>query len=428
MAVFSGPKITNDGLVFYMDASNTQKSWKGAPVTNLFTETNLNNWSKSAVVELANVKTPYGNDSYSIKDNVDNSYLSISRNVTVANDTASYTIGVIVRKTYGATSARLGFNSGFNSGGTTVSSNQRFNSDTGVASSGSVLDFGDWWYWYFTITNNGSGNTNLYCSFYPATGFYNSSDNAGATGTAIIGEMMLVAGSTAARFVNGTRTNTQSILDLTNRNIITANSVTYASGDTFSFNGSNNSLTIGQTLNYIPALSNFTLEVWFRTNAFPTAAAPNVYGRTTRAGVLFGSAYYGGTALYWNGDATGTALNIFAYIRGQDAYRITSAKSISLNTWTHLVLVNNYTSTKLQFYVNGALFNEVAGPTQEYTSVAISEASNIGISKNQVDGGGELVYSNIQCEIPIAKIYKDKALSAAEISQNFEASRGRYGI
>lgn len=428
MSLGHGASIVRDGLVFCYDMQNTQKSFKGATATNLFTETNLINWTKTATVTQSELITPFYNPSYSVLDNNTSSYLSISRNVTVANDSSSYTIGLFVRKTTGETSARLGFNSGFDTGGTTVAVNQRFNSDTGVASHGTVIDYGDWWYWYFTITNNGSGNTNLYCSFYPATGPYNGSDAATATGTAVIGEMMLVAGSTAARFVSGTRSNTQAVLDLTNNNTVTANSLTYASNNTFTFNGTNNSITVGQTLNYIPALSNFTLEVWFRTSSFPSAAAPNVYNNTTRAGVLFGAAYYSGAALYWNGNASGTALSVYAYIRGQDAQRNTSAKSISLNTWTHLVMVNNNTASKLQFYVDGVLFNEIAGATQEYNSTLAPDAGNLGFCKPQIDGGGELVYSNLQCEMPVARIYKNKALSATEVQQNFEALRGRYGI
>lgn len=428
MSLGHGSSIVRDGLVFYYDSANAQKSWNGAPATNLFTETNLVNWSKTATVALSSYNTPFGNPSYSVYDGNTSSYLSISRSITVANDTSSYTLGLFVRKTTGGTSARLGFNSGFDTGGTTVAYNQRFNSDTGVATSGSVIDYGDWWYWYFTITNNGTGNTNLYCQFYPATGPYNSTDAATATGTAIVGEMMLVAGSTAARFVSGTRSNTQALLDLTNTNTITANSLTYASNNTFTFNGTNNSITIGQTLDYIPALSNFTLETWLRVPAFPTAAANNAYGQTDRAGVLFGATYYCGAALYWRGNSTGTSLDVFAFIRGQDLYRETSSKSISLNTWTHLVMVNNYTASKIQFYVDGLLYHETTGATQEYDSSLTPTAGNIGLCKAQIDGGGTRNYSNLNCEVPIARIYKNKALTAAEVKQNFEALRGRYGI
>src|SRR6056300_1954798 len=35
MSAYSGPEISNDGLVFHFDMGNTDKSWKGAPTTNL---------------------------------------------------------------------------------------------------------------------------------------------------------------------------------------------------------------------------------------------------------------------------------------------------------------------------------------------------------------------------------------------------------
>jgi hypothetical protein len=35
MALVHSPSIVTSGLVFYYDMNNTQKSWKGAPATNL---------------------------------------------------------------------------------------------------------------------------------------------------------------------------------------------------------------------------------------------------------------------------------------------------------------------------------------------------------------------------------------------------------
>jgi outer membrane protein assembly factor BamB len=34
MSVFAGPEISQSGLVFAFDIGNTNKSWKGAPITN----------------------------------------------------------------------------------------------------------------------------------------------------------------------------------------------------------------------------------------------------------------------------------------------------------------------------------------------------------------------------------------------------------
>jgi hypothetical protein len=202
-----------------------------------------------------------------------------------------------------------------------------------------------------------------------------------------------------------------------------------ANGGSISFDGTDDTITLPVDLNYIPALSNFSMEIWMRIDSYPTAlAVANQYGNTQRAGVLFGSMYYGGVAFYWTGNSTGTSMNVFPVIRGQDAYINATLISINLNTWYNLVLVNNYSSSKFQFYVNGSLYSEVTGPTQEYNPSYVSIAGNIGISKPQVDGGGTLNYSYLDCDISIAKIYKNKALTSSEVSQNFNALRGRFGI
>ena len=161
--------------------------------------------------------------------------------------------------------------------------------------------------------------------------------------------------------------------------------------------------------------------------AFPTASSPNGYGRTDRMGVLLGAAYYCGCALYWYGNSSGNACTMYGYIRGNDAYRLTSGYSMSTNTWYHFTLVNSRSDTTLKLYVNGSLHSSVAGPTQEYNSSLTGTAGNIGFSKAQVDGGGEGVYSNLNCKIGSGKIYT-VALSADEVFQNFNASRARFGV
>lgn len=398
MGCFSGPKTVNDGLVFHVDVSNTQKSWKGAPATNLFTETNLINWSKTAIVLLSKYKTPYDQPAYELTDNSDNSYLSIARNITVANDTSSYTIGVMIRKTYGATSARLGFNSGFNTGGTTVAYNQRFNSDTGVATSGSVIDFGDWWYWYFTITNNGSGNTNLYVNFYPATGFYNGSDNSGATGTAIIGEMMLVAGSTAARFVNGSRANTQVMFDLANNNVITANSLIHYSNNSFSFDGTTSRFTTTNSTYSANSTWEAVINCEESVNTF--------------------NMFMGQWPPYFS-FSNGNKL-LFSNRIGGTQRTIQTASNLSTSMWYHAAFVATYDSasnnTVMTIYTNG-----VQTATGTFSGVPANH-TNFTIGDGRTNS-----WYPFKGKIDIVKKY-NRELTAAEISQNFEAIRGRYGI
>ena len=403
MGCFSGPEIVNDGLVFYMDAYNSQRGWEGAPATNLFTETNLINWSKNAIVLLSKYTTPYDQPAYELTDNSDNSYLSISRNITVANDTSSYTIGVMVRKTYGTTSSRLGFNSGFNTGGTTVAYNQRFNSDTGASTSGSVIDLGDWWYWYFTITNNGTGNTNLYVNFYPATGFYNSTDNSAATGTAIIGEMMMVAGSTPIRFVNGTRSNTQAIIDLSGNNVVTATSLTYNANNTFTFDGSNNYIHFSKTRTNLGITNTYTLEAVFRRNT-------NENGRI----IIGGQGWNWGLMTTTNGCR---AEHFYSNDGGATNNYLASGDGIApVGSWTHAVATFNHLGN-MRTYINGVL-----------TATAdMSIYNNNWINTTICIGGWGFAGYRFNGLIPMAKVY-NRELTAAEIYQNFEAIRGRYGI
>ena len=400
MGVFSGPELVTAGLVFGYDSGSVMKSWRGAPATNLFTETNLNNWSKSATVATSNFVAPFDITTYLVEDDNASAWESIDRNVTVANDSASYTLSLFVRKTYGGVSARLGFNSGFDTGGTTVAVNQRFNSDTGVATNGIVIDYGDWWYWYFTITNNSSGNTNLYCSFYPATGPYNSSDASSAVGTAVVGGFMLVAGSTAARFVAGARSNTQVLLDQTRLNTITAASLTYASDGTFSFNGSSNLLTIPE--NSIFNTQTPTVEVWVKTNA------------TTQNGFFFEKGDVNTQyALFQEGS------NI-VWRQTTNVGSLTATAASYINTSQYAQIVGTYTAGDRRIYVNGV---QVAADTLSYTIPTNTSGCSVGVYGGATGSRGYYFNGTIGA----VRVY-NRALTEAEVRRNFNALRGRFGI
>lgn len=144
--------------------------------------------------------------------------------------------------------------------------------------------------------------------------------------------------------------------------------------------------------------------------------------------MIVGAAYYCGVAIYWMGNTSGTAFDVYGYIRGADSYRNTSVYSVTtLSRYFNFTIVNNYTASTFALYVNGALYSSVTGPTQEYNPTLTSGAGNIGINKAQVDGGGENVYSYLQCNISNVKIY-NRALSASEILLNYNAQKSRFGL
>ena len=391
MGLSHSPSIVTNGLVFCYDMNNVQKSWKGKPTTNLQLP-NVIDWSNSATVTLLAELSPIGTPVYSVTDNNSGSYLASTRSITVPNDSNTYTISIYIKKTYGATSTRLGFNSGF-SGGTTVAYSQRFNSDTGVGTYGSTVDLGNWWRWQFQITNNNTGNTTLYCSFYPATGFYDSGDNSAATGTAIVSSVQIEQNTFATPFVNGSRSNTQAILDLTNNNTITATSLTYNSDATFSFDGTNDQITTTPI-----SLTDYTFEL------FVKATGDSLSG-STGYNTLLG--YTGTRRLLYD-----TSGNLLAQVGSGNIY---SNRICTRNVWNHVAFTYQSSNITATWYINGSN----AGSSSSAAQGTWNSAIYIG-SYNSVNYWMNGSIANV-------KIY-NRALSAAEVSQNFAAHRGRYGI
>ena len=193
------------------------------------------------------------------------------------------------------------------------------------------------------------------------------------------------------------------------------------------FDGSNDEITTNLPLTNFPSYSSFTFETWVKITAFPAVLAANQYGVTYQAGVLLGATYYAGAALYWYGNNAGNAFDLYGFIRGADAYRNTSAYSFSLNQWYHCVMVNNAALGTLVLFINGTLHSSVATATLPYDPANTPTAGNIGISKSQVDGGGTANYRAFGGQMASARVY-NKALTNAEITQNYQATKTRFGL
>ena len=193
------------------------------------------------------------------------------------------------------------------------------------------------------------------------------------------------------------------------------------------FDGSNDEITTNIPLTNFPSYSSFTFETWVKITAYPAALTANGYGVTYQAGVLMGATYYCGAALYWYGNASGNAFTLYGYIRGADAYRNTSGYNFSLNQWYHCVMVNNAALGTLVLFINGTLYSSVATATLPYDPANTPTAGNIGISKSQIDGGGTANYRAFGGQMASARVY-NRALTNAEITQNYQATKTRFGL
>jgi hypothetical protein len=188
----------------------------------------------------------------------------------------------------------------------------------------------------------------------------------------------------------------------------------------FSFDGTNDYLT---TSAYNAAFNTngtqpYTAEVWFYATAASTTAYYPIFSNYTIV-----SGFNAGWGMwYTQNSATVSAGNVFVYgERFGGAVTANAAEIIPTgsfyNTWHQIVSV--YDGTNLMFYRNGVLKQTTSSTYSISNTVARIQlaarpntASPVGFTPIRVN---------------VARLYT-RALTSAEILQNFNAQRGRLGI
>jgi hypothetical protein len=386
MSASDGPFLNSDGLVFYHDASNTQKSWKGAPTTNLLS---MSGWNTNF-----NGTAPYW---YAMTRNVittDLLYDGVYIGQGITTDAAGHGFGYIDYPLPTGATAGIVYACSFWYKSTGRSASVWCHDVNGLntAYSATLIADGIWRRGVSLFTSTTSGQVRLH--------FHT---NGGAIGDVVYFTAPMIEQQTfGTPFVNGVRSNTQSIVDLTGNNTITASSLTYNSNGTFSFNGSSNTLNCGNAsaLSALTGTSNVTVESWVNLSG---------YGSTSGYGVIAHKGYPWAFLM----ENPSNTMRIRFYLSGSGDISCPDSATHALNTWYHFV--GTYDGSNMRFYRNGVLTNTVAG------------SGTIG------GGGLDMVvgsYSGAyfsQGQIPIVKVY-NRTLSAGEINQNFNTLRSRYGI
>ena len=126
-----------------------------------------------------------------------------------------------------------------------------------------------------------------------------------------------------------------------------------------------------------------------------------------------------GYNLYFTGSATTTTYFIFErYVAGTRSWAGNSVDStLSVNKWSHLVAT--FDGYNMILYLNGTVLG-TSGTTGSITNT--TAVTNIGML-----GPTPATTLNFTGRISATRIY-NKALTATEVQQNFNAIRGRYGI
>jgi hypothetical protein len=163
---------------------------------------------------------------------------------------------------------------------------------------------------------------------------------------------------------------------------------------------------VGSTLN--SQLSNsFTFSTFTKLSAFSTNNNP-------QALVVSQVASYGN---YWAFLGTYQSKWHWGLYDGSNNPFIVSNIAPTISSWTYITGIRDVPSDTLYLYINGVLDSSINDTT---ISIPAYSALNVGGQTTQTSR-----YSN--CNIASAQIY-NRALSATEVLQNYNATKTRFGI
>jgi hypothetical protein len=191
------------------------------------------------------------------------------------------------------------------------------------------------------------------------------------------------------------------------------NGPTYSSanGGSIVFDGTNDYVTLSNTSNLRPGAGDFTIEAWI----YKTGTSG---GNVGDVATIYGTAWSGGSAagawiLYAN-ENSGTKITFAIWNTGI----VTSTTTILTNQWYHIVVSRIGTTVRL--YINNVLESTGTSSANAYNS---TYPIYVGL---YTDPNGFAGYFNGR--IPIVRLYNGKGLTATEITQNYNALRGRFGL
>ena len=216
----------------------------------------------------------------------------------------------------------------------------------------------------------------------------------------------LELGSIASPFVEGARSTSTAVLDLTGRRTIdVGGSPTYNSDGSFTFNSAGSTtLNLGTGANFLP-MPSLTLEAWIKTPGLGSGMSVNgIWGFTY--GIRFNAAS-NGSVYFIIGTDTTTFVNVS-----------TSGVNVNDNNWHHVVAVKNGDAS-CAIYVDGILRGSNV-PVAGWSGTNPWFAMDIQVGRDQNDAP---YYFN--GKIDIGRVY-NRGLTSAEVQQNFNAQRARY--
>lgn len=415
MSTIEGPNLISSGLIFNYDMNNTSTSWVGRPVTNMYYAVNSwlcgasNDWTNSGAA------TWNFNDTSIAPPNVPNSgsltaalrissaevttagNQQVGMNIVNVSPSTQYTMSVWFYQNASTCCTGNGTAPYFR---TVVNNNYLAGFTYNGSTDSSTWPVGQW----IRISATATVQSN-------ETGIYLSSYIGNTPGQKIYYYGYQVEqNSYASPLAAGTRSTTQSLLDLTRRSTATSNSLVYNSDNTFQFLYSNPS----------------TVQVPLSTSFNKLEGTVNVW--------IYPTSYNGGNGIFVNNDSTGYNYVDWLWIgpySGTFYFRLGDGSTccnndltianynsvVPVNTWTNLCCTWKSGGTSA-IYINGSL-----NTSRSISSIPATNPTSTGL----FGCGHANADSYFNGKMPNAAIY-NRQLTADEVLQNFNALRKVYGI
>ena len=178
----------------------------------------------------------------------------------------------------------------------------------------------------------------------------------------------------------------------------------------FSYNGSSSQIAVADNALLEPGSGSWTMEAWVYL-ANTGAGTKTILGKFDPGGMAADVSYSmrisGANAFAQMGDGTGSYINSTSY-------------TLSQNTWTHIIYVWKNGATKtLETFINGTSI----GTVNHALSSILNTSANLYIGSYN---NGE--YSQwMNGRIGVTRLYS-AALTSAEVLQNYNADKSKYGL
>ena len=378
-------KISTSGLTFGYDMGDTENSYVGKPTTNLVPDAStMSGWSSYVYGNDGTFITEFGTTGYKMYNR--GSWNGILKGISLPS-TGTYTISAYFRYLGGASD---------NNGGQVYTTG----GGIGDTSTGHSKVVGEWVRVSMTRTYT-TTSINFYLISYGGTygGSYSSWE---------VTMPQVEAGSFATPFVNGTRSATQGLLDITGTRTIDSSNVSYSSGNVISFDATDDYLTLGSDVNFKTS-GGWTVESVVYYNSVAGG-----YNNVTSPANFIGSEDINYNSWYWS--VLDNKLALWNISPGVWKYGSTTLQP---NTWYHAVLTCSNDGTGYQMYLNGV---PEGGDHTTYSW----NASYSGLRVRYFGKGNNSNVRLVNGQIPVTKLY-DRLLSGEEIVRNAAHYSKKYG-